>query len=436
MSDIALRVEGLGKRYHLGLQDNANSGMYRYKSLRDSLGGWARRSLSTVRQMPAGAPIKDNNVFWALRDISFEVKRGEVVGIIGRNGAGKSTLLKILSRITKPTAGRIDLYGRVGSLLEVGTGFHPELSGRENIYLNGAILGMTRAEVRGKFDEIVAFSEVERFIDTPVKNYSSGMYMRLAFAVAANLNTEILIVDEVLAVGDSEFQNKCIDKMRRVSNDGRTVLFVSHNLAAIENLCTSGVLLQLGNIISKGSVTDTLRLYGQMRVASQSKSLARRVDRSGSGAIRITGMRIEDRDSRVATSVRSGSTVKIVIEYKIKSEAAVGRVDFGISLSRLDHNLLTVMYSSFEGKLFDQLPQLGEISSTIEMLPLAAGTYKIGTRVLVDGVEADWPDDDVGELIVEPGNFYTTGSIGHGYEAPLLLRATWEYSTTRRKSIT
>ena len=259
MSDIALRVQGLGKQYRLGLQDNAAGGMYRYKSLRDSFGNLARRPWQTLT---AGrGPMTDANSFWALKDIDFEVKKGEVVGIIGRNGAGKSTLLKILSRITKPTIGRVDLYGRVGSLLEVGTGFHPELSGRENIYLNGAILGMTRAEVRAKFDEIVAFSEVEKFLDMAVKQYSSGMYMRLAFAVAAHLDPEILVVDEVLAVGDVEFQRKCLGKMKDVAAQGRTVIFVSHDLRAVRELCHSAQLLKQGRIVAAGGCRAVVDRY-------------------------------------------------------------------------------------------------------------------------------------------------------------------------------
>ena len=263
MSDIALRVDGLGKRYRLGIQDGNAGGMYRYKSLRDSLGGWARHPLRTARQSLVSGPMTDDNAFWALKDVGFEVQRGEVVGIIGRNGAGKSTLLKILSRITKPTTGRVDLFGRVGSLLEVGTGFHPELTGRENIYLNGAILGMTRAEVRGKFDEIVAFSEVEQFLDMPVKQYSSGMYVRLAFAVAAHLESDILIIDEVLAVGDNDFQDKCIAKMRQLSTSGRTVLFVSHNMAAVRRLCTSAIILASSRLVRFGPVEESLAIYAR-----------------------------------------------------------------------------------------------------------------------------------------------------------------------------
>lgn len=249
----AIRVQGISKSYVLSHQSKEP-----YVALRDVIG--AKMRAMFARTDDRGDPSHEE--FWALRDVSFDVEQGEVFGIIGRNGAGKSTLLKILSRITEPTAGRAELRGRVVSLLEVGTGFHPELTGRENIYLNGAILGMTRAEIKRKFDEIVEFAEVERFLDTPVKRFSSGMYVRLAFAVAAHLEPEVLIVDEVLAVGDAEFQRKCLGKMRAVAEtDGRTVLFVSHNMAAIEALCSRAIVLRGGRVAGIGDVDEQIRLY-------------------------------------------------------------------------------------------------------------------------------------------------------------------------------
>ena len=261
MSDIVISAENLSKCYLVGHQSAQRE---RYRALRDVIGreagNFTRKALDFFRgrQIVQGDEVEE---FWALRDVSFEVKRGDVLGIIGRNGAGKSTLLKILSGITKPTRGRAILRGRVGSLLEVGTGFHPELTGRENIFLNGAILGMTRAEIRRKFDEIVAFAEVERFLDTPVKRYSSGMYVRLAFAVAAHLEPEILIVDEVLAVGDMEFQRKCLGRMSEVAMTGRTVLFVSHNQQALRTLCTHGIVLSQGKASAKHDISLALRAY-------------------------------------------------------------------------------------------------------------------------------------------------------------------------------
>ena len=254
MSDWIIKVENLGKRYRLRHQEQRQ----RYVNVRDVIADRFKRLFRSRNAVPA---IED---FWALKDVSFEVKKGEIVGIIGRNGAGKSTLLKILSRITEPTVGRITLEGRVTSLLEVGTGFHPELTGRENIFLNGSILGMSRVEVRSKFDEIVAFAEVEKFLDTPVKRYSSGMYVRLAFAVAAHLEPEILIVDEVLSVGDAEFQKKSLGKMEDVSKGGRTVLFVSHNLKAISQMCTKALLLRSGQATHKlEDVACAIRSYTQ-----------------------------------------------------------------------------------------------------------------------------------------------------------------------------
>lgn len=258
-NDVVIRAEGLGKKYVIGHQSHE-----RNATLRDALVRSTRRLLRTSGDMLHGRPIyagDEVEEFWALQGISFEVMRGEAIGIIGRNGAGKSTLLKILSRITEPSTGRVELSGRIASLLEVGTGFHPELTGRENIYLNGAILGMARAEIRNKFDEIVAFADVERFLDTPVKRYSSGMYMRLAFSVAAHLEPEILIVDEVLAVGDIAFQNRCLGKMQEVVSQGRTILFVSHNMGAIRKFCQRGILVEDGRKALDDTVESVIAEY-------------------------------------------------------------------------------------------------------------------------------------------------------------------------------
>ena len=258
--DVVIRAEGLGKKYVIGHETERE----RYVALRDVMARTAQNAWRKMLDMARGRPVVSGDTteeFWALRDVDFEVRRGEVVGIVGRNGAGKTTLLKILSRITEPTEGQVTIEGRVASLLEVGTGFHPELTGRQNIYLNGAILGMTRAEIKRKFDEIVAFAEVERFLDTPVKRYSSGMYVRLAFAVAAHLEPEILIVDEVLAVGDAEFQKKCLGKMDEVAGHGRTVLFVSHNIGALCAICKKGILLESGRFSFGGDIVKVAERY-------------------------------------------------------------------------------------------------------------------------------------------------------------------------------
>ena len=261
MGDAVIRAEGIGKKYVIGHQSNE-----RYTALRDVITRSAKEFARTAGEMLRGRPIysgEELEEFWALRDVSFEIKPGDVVGIIGRNGAGKSTLLKILSRITEPSEGRVEIRGRVASLLEVGTGFHPELTGRENIYLNGAILGMQREEIRRKFDEIIDFAGVEKFLDTPVKRYSSGMYVRLALAIAAHLEPEILVVDEVLAVGDAEFQKKCLGKMRDVAGHGRTVLFVSHNMAAVRQLCPNAMLLHNGSLLALGATSDIVSQYAR-----------------------------------------------------------------------------------------------------------------------------------------------------------------------------
>lgn len=291
--DVVIRAEGLGKKYAIGHQSADQSATFRDAMVRAG-GNFLRTTRDILRGKPivAGDEIEE---FWALKDVDFEIRRGDVVGIIGRNGAGKSTLLKILSRITEPSEGRVEIKGRVASLLEVGTGFHPELSGRENVYLNGAILGMSRAEIRRKFDEIVAFAEIEKFLDTPVKRYSSGMYVRLAFAVAAHLEPEILVVDEVLAVGDAEFQKKCLGKMQDVAGEGRTVLFVSHNMGVVQQLCSRGMYLKQGCIVGFEGISASIDKYlAQDRTAIHSDTFTNdecelAIKHLGNGLIRIAG---------------------------------------------------------------------------------------------------------------------------------------------------
>jgi lipopolysaccharide transport system ATP-binding protein len=280
----AIRVNEIGKQYRLGARKE------RYRTVRDAITEGASRAWRSSRALLSGSRQQaKEEVFWALRDISFDVQSGEIIGLIGRNGAGKSTLLKILSQITEPTEGFADLYGRVGALLEVGTGFHPELSGRENVFLNGAILGMKRAEIRRQFDAIVSFAEIEQFIDTPAKRYSTGMYMRLAFAVAAHLQPDILLVDEVLAVGDAAFQKKCIGKMGEVAKQGRTVLFVSHNMAAVRTLCTRGIVLNHGQVSFEGEIERAIYHYFE--------SLATPLPASGGGPVSLTEVRVDGQPS-------------------------------------------------------------------------------------------------------------------------------------------
>ena len=317
---IVIRVDNLGKKYRLG--------QVHTDLLSEKISNNLKKLVNRFRPKKDFSPFTFNasNVsqekdFWALKDVSFEVKQGEVVGIIGRNGAGKSTLLKILSRITEPTEGKVELIGRVGSLLEVGTGFHPELTGRENIFLNGAILGMKKAEIKKKFDEIVAFAEVEKFIDTPVKRYSSGMYVRLAFAVAAHLEPEILLVDEVLAVGDAQFQKKCLGKMGEVAKEGRTVLFVSHNMGAIENLCEKSLWLDGGSVRNIGPSYDIIQQYlsSLREVKSEQRNLL-----SGKAAV-IQLVECTDMEGRSCLAVGMGSPLTVGIHYEVaKAVEALG----------------------------------------------------------------------------------------------------------------
>jgi lipopolysaccharide transport system ATP-binding protein len=313
MSDVAIRAEGLGKQYRLGQQES-------YKTLRDALARGAtapfRYARSALRPGYCSTAKPKSEPFWALKDVSFEVKQGEAVGIIGRNGSGKSTLLKILSRITDPTKGHAEIRGRVSSLLEVGTGFHPELTGRENVYLNGAILGMRKAEIDLKFDEIVAFAGVERFLDTPVKRYSSGMAVRLGFAVAAHTQPEVLLVDEVLAVGDAEFQKRCLGKLGSVAREGRTVLFVSHNMASIQRLCARGLVLNDGAILMDGPMDEVTRRY--LRV--QNPELGERIwadtaQAPGNDVVRLLAVRTKNRSGAVCSRFDVRDPVTIEINY-------------------------------------------------------------------------------------------------------------------------
>jgi lipopolysaccharide transport system ATP-binding protein len=340
MGDVAIRVENISKRYTIA------AARYRHDTLRDQLMDGVRSLLRPGQRRRAGREI-----FWALRDVSLEVKQGEVVGIVGRNGAGKSTLLKILSRITEPSSGRVEIYGRVGSLLEVGTGFDQELTGIENIYLSGAILGMRKAEIDRKLDEIVAFSEVDQFIDTPVKRYSSGMYVRLAFAVAAHLEPEILIVDEVLAVGDAAFQRKCLGKMGDVAGEGRTVLFVSHNMAAITRLCRWGIWLDHGQLKDFGAADEIVARYfaAGVQALGELTFRDRPAEAPGSEFIRLIAVRIRSGDGHATTSIDARSPVSVEIEYEVLRPAASLRV--GFSLTAHDG---TVLFSSTDADTLEE----------------------------------------------------------------------------------
>ena len=314
MTDIAIRVENLSKQFHIGaMKKNRN---FR-EAIIDGFAAPIRRATNLLRGKTRGAAELDETI-WALKNVSFEIRSGETIGIIGGNGAGKSTLLKIISRITEPTEGFADIHGRMGSLLEVGTGFHPELTGRENIYLNGAILGMKKTDIKRKFDEIVAFSGVEKFIDTPVKHYSSGMYLRLAFAVAAHLEPEILIVDEVLAVGDAQFQKKCLNKMQDVGKEGRTVLFVSHNMQAITRLCNRAILLKEGAVLMDGPSHQVVGSYvSGGRHASALREWPDAVKAPGGDVARLRAVRVRTKDGMITETVDIRQPVFIEMEYDV-----------------------------------------------------------------------------------------------------------------------
>lgn len=320
-----IKVEGLGKKYIIGHQVKTRSG---YTALRDVLADKSKAFFSFITNPVLSIRAKNENnpqteEFWALKDVNFEMNQGDRVGIIGRNGAGKSTVLKILSRITDPTIGRISLKGRVASLLEVGTGFHPELTGRENITLNGAILGMRKKEIEKKFDEIVAFAEVERFLDTPVKRYSSGMYVRLAFAVAAHLEPEILLVDEVLAVGDIQFQKKCLGKMEKVSKEGKTVIFVSHNMEAIQRLCNRVILLGQGKIIQDGPVQEVVNKYMQVGLGGIGEKVWSNINRApGDDTARLCSVRLRNKFGKISADFDVRDQVMIEFEYEILKDAS------------------------------------------------------------------------------------------------------------------
>ena len=326
MNQIAIQTERLAKLYRVGKA--------RHNTLRDQLAHGLKGLFRRNGQRRAG-----DTTFWALKDVSFEVRRGEVIGVIGRNGAGKSTLLKILSRITDPTSGCATIRGRVGSLLEVGTGFHSELTGYENIYLSGAILGMTRVEIARKLDEIVAFAEIEKFIDMPVKRYSSGMYMRLAFAVAAHLDTEILLVDEVLAVGDAVFQKKCLGKMSEVAHQDRTILFVSHNIAAIETLCTSALWLERGTVMERGATSNVVNAYLKSMEANGASPTGE-WKHSGTGEAHIVAARLLDSEGHERDTFRMGEN--IIVEYTVDFHRAFDSIHLAIVLRRLDIGLRVI----------------------------------------------------------------------------------------------
>jgi len=432
MPDI--RVENLSKCYRIGLKERMS------ETLGGALASFFKSPFDNMKRL-RGLTIDSgdygskrslpDDIITALDEVSFEVKEGEVLGIIGRNGAGKSTLLKIISRIVEPTGGRVLIKGRVASLLEVGTGFHPELTGRENVFLNGAILGMSRAEIRRKYDAIVDFAEIERFMDTPIKRYSSGMKVRLAFAVAAHLEPEILLIDEVLAVGDAAFQRKCLGKVEDVARAGRTILFVSHNMGAVETLCSRALLLRKGRLERSGPTQEVVSEYLAENFRHADNPFEG-CPRSGNGKLRVTGFRLEDPDGGKVEFVQSGNPVVFAFDfenYKCGPKDAVC-ISFSIRTDReqpLFHN-----YSSFSNAYFRQLPSKGSFKCLIPDLPLSPGNYLIQCRCVINGdhktgEEADWPKISV-PINVLTGDFFRTGNTNLSTWGPILVRGYWSTS--------
>lgn len=372
--DIILKVENLGKQYRLGLVGTGtlSHDLNRWwKKIRGKEDPYLKVGEANVRSEKG-----DSDYVWALKNINFEVRRGEVLGIIGKNGAGKSTLLKVLSKVTSPTKGVIKSDGRIASLLEVGTGFHPEMTGRENIFLNGAILGMTKAEIALKIDEIIEFSGCLRYIDTPVKRYSSGMRVRLAFAVAAFLEPDILVVDEVLAVGDVEFQKKAIGKMQDISGtDGRTVLFVSHNMAAVKNLCTRGIVLESGSVIYSGSSEDSVNFYLDQQNNLSKQNLLDRKDRKGTGEIRFSKVELLNKEGNSVTELISGQYARFRLHMVFNKKVNYSDLIFGLVIYDNNENKIADFYSDEMGIQFDHIDSY--IDLELSKLMLRGGSYNI-----------------------------------------------------------
>lgn len=399
MADAVIRVEGLGKRYRLGASSPA------YRTLRETLVESAGAPLRLGRRMLSRQPLRAERVeFWALRDVGFQVRRGEVLGVVGRNGAGKSTLLKLLSRITEPTEGELRIRGRLAALLEVGTGFHPELTGRENVFLNGAILGMSRRDILRRFDEIVEFAEVEKFIDTQVKHYSSGMYLRLAFSVAAHLEPDILVVDEVLAVGDARFQDKCLGRMRDIHDADRTVVMVSHNMTTILSLCTRCLLIDGGRIVRSGSPSEIADAYLSTASGTLLTGLDR-LERRGRGGVRFTHFSAKGADGMPLTELRTGSDCTLAVAYA--STGGETLTNCSVSVTVMDAMGQHLFSCTTEQQTRDSLdlPAVGVLHCRIPKLPLSAGHYYIVLFLEVSGEIEDWIIPGIRAAVVD-GQYY------------------------------
>ncbi|MEH1929797.1 ABC transporter ATP-binding protein [Nostoc sp.] len=418
MSDIVIKVENLGKKYIIGHQQQE-----RYTALRDVIANKVK-SFGNLIQNPKSKIQNSQEEFWALKDVSFEIKQGDRVGIIGRNGAGKSTLLKILSRITEPTTGRIKIKGRVASLLEVGTGFHPELTGRENIYLNGAILGMGKVDIKRKFDEIVAFAEVEKFLDTPVKRYSSGMYVRLAFAVAAHLEPEILIVDEVLAVGDVAFQEKCLGKMDDVGKDGRTIIFVSHNMESIRRLCNMGIFMQLGQVKEQGSIEYAIIKYlGQYKSDKQGNIIL--FDKKSKNGFYIDRIEILELDGSIKNLIHTWDGVRFrIIFYSPKSLKAGSVV---LQISTLTGVVISLCSTQPDSSVsLEFCKGINQVDCVFPKLMLSSGKYLLGAGLAISNAEWLYKELEHGVVNIESQDVFNSGLAPAASRYIIPLPHAWE----------
>ena len=421
-SDIAIKVDNLGKAYRIGLKE----------SKQENLTGAVKsallkpfRNFQKISNLNKFRNAEELDVFWANRYISFTVKTGEVLGIIGKNGAGKSTLLKLLSRITEPTEGRIELHGKVASLLEVGTGFNPELTGTENIYLNGTILGLTKKEITERYEQIVAFSGIEKFMETPVKRYSSGMKVRLAFAVAAHLDPEILIIDEVLAVGDAEFQKKCLGKMEEVAGrQGRTVLFVSHDMAAVKKLCTRAILLEAGSIIKEGTPNEVVDYYLKNASGVELNTVSFQSGRRrGSGKFMITGLQFLNHNMEPVRVLETGMDLNIKINYEAKEKSPNPVINL-IIRNNLQQELVNFLSrDSYMGTI--KLQDTGDVILKVPKLPLLPGRYTLDCNLKYDNEITD-ALEGIAVLDVEKGDYFGTGKIIDAMKNGLLVYHNWE----------
>jgi len=424
MAQPVIRVEGLGKEYVIGAREAGG------QTFREMLTSSMAAPFRRFRRL--SGQVAPEERIWALKDVSFEVKQGEVIGVIGRNGAGKSTLLKILSRITEPTEGRAEIRGRVASLLEVGTGFHPELTGRENVYLNGAILGMSRREIDRKFDEIVDFAGVETFLDTPVKRYSSGMAVRLAFAVAAHLEPEILIVDEVLAVGDAEFQKRCLGKMQEVSGEGRTVIFVSHNMAAIDTLCSRVIVLQNGQVTKDGDAKASIHHYLdsfqlETKFLGSIKVYTEKLGKQNH-PIKISDLKVINLSRDCNNIIKTMDNIMLRIYYSASPDALSEHISFCIHLKTVyGQEIFRLSTEPISGFRVNRLWRQGYFDLTLEKLPLTGGVYLLDVAVARPGVEYLVFLSNIAALEVTPSDVYGTGvelSHNHGL---VTVRHAWAH---------